>query len=160
MMKCKTCGKNSDSDYCFQHKPRKGLQWGPKPSLTSNKLVSDGKTHQSKKPFKPKKKLLAYRPKGYETMYEEILKMRNFFMDIWKKRPHKSEVSGTYLGKEPMSTYFHHILAKEKYPEACLDEENIILLTLEEHSNVENDMYRYEEVNNRRNQLNLKYERT
>ena len=86
--------------------------------------------------------------------------MREMFLDIWKKKPHKSEVSGVYLGKEPMSTYFHHILPKEKYPEACLDEENIILLTLEEHSNVENDMYRYEEVNKRRNQLNLKYERT
>lgn len=160
-MKCKTCGKNSDSEYCFQHKPRKQLQQsGKKPSLTTKKKVSDGKTHQSKKPFKPKKKLLAYRPKGYETMYEEILKMRNFFMDIWKKRPHKSEVSETYLGKEAMSTYFHHILPKEKYPEACLDEENIILLTLEEHSNVESDMYRYEEVNKRRNYLLTKYERT
>ena len=84
--------------------------------------------------------------------------MREFFLHIWKKKPHKSEVSGTYLGKEPMSTYFHHILPKEKYPEACLDEENIILLTLEEHSNVENDMYRYEEVNKRRNLLKLKYE--
>ena len=131
-MACKTCGKNSDGEYCFQHKPRKGLSSGIKPSLTSKKKVSDGKSHQ----------------------------MREMFLDIWKKRPHKSEISGTYLGKEPMSTYFHHILAKEKYPEACLDEENIILLTLEEHSNVENDMYRYEEVNNRRNQLNLKYERT
>jgi hypothetical protein len=158
-MKCKTCGKNSDSDYCFQHKPKKGLQWGPKPSLTSKKEFTAGK-FIPKKPFKPKRKLLAYKPKGYEAMYEEILKMRNFFMEIWKKRAHKSEVSGVYLGNEAMSTYFHHILPKEKYPEACLDEENIILLTLEEHSNVENDMYRYEEVNNRRNQLNLKYERT
>jgi len=158
-MKCKTCGKNSDSDYCFQHKPKKGLQWGPKPSLTSKKEFTAGK-FIPKKPFKPKRKLLAYKPKGYEAMYQEILKMRNFFMEIWKKRAHKSEVSGVYLGNEAMSTYFHHILPKEKYPEACLDEENIILLTLEEHSNVENDMYRYEEVNNRRNQLNLKYERT
>jgi hypothetical protein len=131
-MKCKTCGKNSDSDYCFQHKPRKQLQQsGIKPSLTSKKGVSDG-----------------------------YIQQREMFLEIWKKKPHKSEVSGVYLGKEAMSTYFHHILPKEKYPEACLDEENIILLTLEEHSNVENDMYRYEEVNNRRNQLNLKYERT
>jgi hypothetical protein len=131
-MKCKTCGKNSDSEYCFQHKPRKTLQQsGIKPSLTAKKVVSDG-----------------------------YIQQREMFLDIWKKRPHKSEVSGVYLGKEVMSTYFHHILPKEKYPEACLDEENIILLTLEEHSNVENDMYRYEEVNTRRNQLNLKYERT
>jgi hypothetical protein len=74
--------------------------------------------------------------------------------------PHYSEVSGKFLGKEPMSTYFHHILPKEKYPEACFDEENIILLTLEEHSNVESNMYRYEEVNKRRNYLFTKYERT
>jgi hypothetical protein len=83
---------------------------------------------------------------------------RDMFMDIWKKRKHYSEVSGVYLGSEAMSTYFHHILPKEKYPEACFDEENIILLTLEEHSDVENDMYRYEEVNRRRNLLKLKYE--
>jgi hypothetical protein len=129
---CKTCGRNSESDYCFQHKPRTQLQRGNKPSLTTKKKVSDGKTHQ----------------------------MREMFLGIWKKRKHHSEVSGAYLGKEPMSTYFHHILPKEKYPEACLDEENIILLTLEEHSNVENDMYRYEEVNKRRNYLLTKYERS
>ena len=82
---------------------------------------------------------------------------KEFFLSIWKKRPHKSEVSGAYLGSEPMSTYFHHILAKEKYPDACLDEENIILLSLLEHSNVENDMYKYDEVNKRREQLKIKY---
>ena len=131
-MKCKTCGKNSDGDYCFQHKPRKALQQrGIKPSLTAKKVVSDG-----------------------------YIQQREMFLDIWKKRAHYSEINGQYLGKEPMSTYFHHILPKEKYPEACLDEENIILLTLEEHSNVENDMYRYEEVNKRRNYLLTKYERT
>lgn len=85
---------------------------------------------------------------------------REMFLNIWKKKRHYSEVSNTYLGSEPMSTYFHHILPKEKYPEACFDEENIILLTLEEHSNVENDMYRYEEVNKRRNHLLTKYERS
>ena len=86
--------------------------------------------------------------------------MREFFMLYWKKMPHYSEISGVYLGSEAMSTYFHHILPKEKYPDACFDEENIILLTLEEHSNVENDMYRYEEVNKIRNHLLTKYERT
>lgn len=131
-MKCKTCGKNSDGEYCFQHKPRKGLaQSRLKPTLTPKKGVSDG-----------------------------YIQQRDMFLNVWKKRPHKSEVSGAYLGSEPMSTYFHHILPKEKYPEACLDEENIILLTLEEHSNVENDIYKYEEINERRNQLKLKYERT
>ncbi len=97
--------------------------------LITKKKVNDGKSHQ----------------------------MREMFFSLWKKRKHHSEVSGAYLGSEPMSTYFHHILPKEKYPEACLDEENIILLTLEEHSNVENDMYRYEEVNTRRDRLKKIY---
>lgn len=130
-MKCKTCGKNSNGEYCFQHKQRKPLaQSRLKPTVTPKKGVFVGKYLQ-----------------------------RDMFLNIWKKRAHKSEVSGVYLGSEPMSTYFHHILPKNKYPEACLDEENIVLLSLEEHSNVENDMYRYEEVNERRNQLKLKYER-
>ena len=131
-MKCKTCGKNADSEYCFIHKSRKPLPSGR--GLTSRKVS--------------------------ENNSERINIQREFFLSIWKKKPHRSEVSDIYLGSEPMSTYFHHILPKEKYPEACLDEKNIILLTLEEHSNVENDIYKYEEINERRNQLKSKYERT
>jgi hypothetical protein len=87
----------------------------------------------------------------------KTIQMREMFLDIWKKKRHYSEVSGTYLGSEPMSTYFHHILPKSKYPEACFDEENIILLTLDEHTNVEADIYRYEEINKRRDSLKRKY---
>jgi hypothetical protein len=103
------------------------------------------------------KKALRSTPKPTNNN-DRILKMQEFFLSIWKQRAHKSEVSGTYLGSEPMSTYFHHILPKEKYPQACFDEENIILLTLDEHTNVESDMYKYPEVNKRREQLKLKYE--
>ena len=138
-MKCKTCGKNADSEYCFAHKSRKPL--------------SSGKGLSSKMSVISSIKAKNVHNDGHNQQ-------RDMFMNIWKKKRHYSEVSGVYLGKEPMSTYFHHILPKEKYPQACLDEENIILLTLEEHSNVENDMYRYEEVNKRRNHLLAKYERS
>jgi len=138
-VKCKTCGKNADSEYCFAHKARKPL--------------SSGKGLSSKMSVISSIKAKNVHNAGHNQQ-------RDMFMDIWKKRKHYSEVSGVYLGSEAMSTYFHHILPKEKYPDACLDEENIILLTLEEHSNVENDMYRYEEVNKRRNHLLTKYERT
>ena len=138
-MKCKTCGKNADSEYCFAHKSRKPL--------------SSGKGLSSKMSVISSIKAKNVHNDGHNQQ-------REMFMNIWKKKRHYSEVSGLYLGKEPMSTYFHHILPKEKYPEACLDEENIILLTLEEHSNVENDIYRYEEVNKRRNHLLTKYERS
>lgn len=125
-MKCKTCGKNSDGEYCFRHKPRK-------------KLSSDVTKKLDKK-------------------VEQISEMRAFFDKIWKKKLHYSEVSMDYLGKEPLTVFFHHILPKEKYPQAMFDEENIVLLTLDEHTNVENDMYRYEIVNKMREKLLKKYE--
>lgn len=132
MKKCciENCNNNVWSNgFCKNHIVKKPLkQFMLEPSLTAKKMVNN----------------------------RHILQ-KEMFLNIWKKRPHRSEVSGDYLGKKPMSTYFHHILSKEKYPEACLDEENVVILSLEEHSNVENDMYRYEEVNKRRKQLIIKY---
>lgn len=126
---CKTCGKSCDGEYCFQHKPRKPLA--------------------SNKGFKVKV------PERHPIT--QINPMKEFFMSIWKKRQHLSEVSGLPLVGEPLSVYFHHILPKEKYKQAAFDEENIILLTLDEHTNVESDIYRYDEVNVRREQLKQKY---
>jgi hypothetical protein len=123
MRTCKTCGKNCDGEYCFQHKPKKG--------------------------FKSVKK---------EPATQKISEMQEFFLKIWKKRLHYSQISMDPLGTEPLSIFFHHILPKNKYPEASLDEENIILLTLNEHDQVESDMYRFEEINKRREQLKKKYE--
>jgi len=128
MNTCPTCGAKCDGSHCFRHKPRKPM------SKMSSKL--------SKK--------LDKSPKN-------INEMREFFMKIWRKRPHHSQVSLDYLGSEPLTVFFHHILPKEKYPEASLDEENIVLLTLEEHDAVEKDMYKYSEVNRMRDKLKIKY---
>lgn len=100
------------------------------------------KNHAARKPLK----------KNIPQKKEENM-LHVFFMEIWKERPHYSEISGTYLGKEPMSTYFHHILPKSKYPEAEYEKSNIILLTLDEHTKVESDMYAYPEINVRRELL-------
>jgi hypothetical protein len=127
-MKCKICGKNAETEYCFLHKKRKPLA-----IALRKKLDNLEEKHRN---------------------YSEQAKL---FLQIWTNRPHKSEVSGDHLGNEPLSVFFHHILAKEKYPQAAFDEENIILLTLQEHDQVEMDMYRYEEVNNRREKLLIKY---
>ena len=107
---------------------------------------------------KPKKQMLTT-TKNYSNklIIEEKSSMREMFLRIWKQRPHKSEISGERLGTEPLSIFFHHILPKEKYKDTMLDEENIILLTLDEHTNVENDIYRYEEMNKRREYLKTKY---
>jgi hypothetical protein len=136
---CKTCGKNCDGEYCFQHKPRK-------------QLMSNGKPMRKVKLSGASKELYD------EMIADRIQAMQQFFLQIWKKRQHLSEISGLPLVGEPLSVYFHHILPKEKYPEAALDEENIILLTLNEHNQVESDIYRYEEVNKRREYLKQKYE--
>jgi len=133
--KCKTCGANSDSEYCFKHKPRKPL---------AKKMSS----------------FLHQKLDKSEEVIRNISEIQQFFLHIWNKKPHYSEISDSYLGKEPLSIFFHHILPKEKHPEARLDEENIILLTLDEHTDVENDMYKYPEINRRRELLKQKYERT
>jgi len=84
-------------------------------------------------------------------------KLQQFFLSIWSKRPHKSEISGIYLGKECLTIFAHHIFPWRKYPQGKYDEENIIILTPDEHGNVESNMYRYEEINKRRNKLKIKY---
>jgi len=125
--KCKVCGRNSEGEYCFKHKPNTSAKSG-------NALV-----------------------KSFEKS-REIEKMRDMFMWMWRKKPHFSEISGKKLGNEPLSVFFHHILPKEKYPGAMFDEENIVLVTLEEHDNLERDMYKYDVVNQRRELLKTKYE--
>ena len=132
---CKTCGKKCDKEYCFQHKPRK--------PLAANKGL----------PLWVGKKFIV----KYEEVIRETVELHEFFLQIWRKRLHYSEVSMDYLGREPLSIFFHHILPKSKYPQAALDEENIILLTWQEHDQVEMDPTRYEEINKRREQLKQKY---
>ena len=103
---------------------------------------------------KPRKRLKASLPQ------KDNIQMREMFLSIWRKRPHYSEISNTWLGKEPLTLFFHHIIKKsdEKYGELAInDEENIIILTPTEHGNVELDMYRYEEINRRREKLLEKY---
>jgi len=134
MPKCKICDNNCESDYCFQHKPRKAL----------SKVTKRLNTRQENK-------------REINKRTDELLKRQEFFLSIWSKRIHHSEISGDFLGTEPLSTFFHHILPKSKYPEGAYDEENIILLTLEEHDNVENDMYKYHIVNEKRSYLMEKY---
>jgi hypothetical protein len=126
---CKKCGKKCVGEYCFLHKPRKPLA--------------------SNKGFKVKV------PEKHPIT--QMSPMKDMFLRIWKTRPRKSEVSGDYLVGAVSTVFFHHILPKEKYPQAALDEENIILLTWQEHDQVETDPTRYEEVNKRREQLKQKY---
>jgi hypothetical protein len=84
-------------------------------------------------------------------------KRYKLFMVLWHERGNRSEVSDEVIFGQPSSAHFHHILPKRKYPEADLDPDNIIIMTMDEHANVESDMYKYEEVNRRRELLTYKY---
>ena len=116
------------------------------------------KNHIPKKSIKSQRKVVYHSSKEGHKEMNKAFQMHTFFMQIWNNKSHKSEVSGTYLGNEALSIFFHHILPKSKYPMAALDEENIILLTMNEHDSVENDMYKYDEVNKKRKQLLKKYD--
>jgi len=110
-------------------------------------------SHIKRKPITPKRGGLISVKRDMFVQKTKIETMRNFFLEIWKERKHYSEVSGNYLGSEALSIFFHHILPKNKYPELEYDKSNIILLTLDEHTDVESCMYKFEEVNKRRIEL-------
>lgn len=125
----------------------------------TNPVWSNGfcKNHTIHKPLKTQRKLMFHTDKnGSQKMAKKMERML-FFQEIWNEKLHKSEISGTFLGKEILSIFFHHILPKNKYPEAELDKENIILLTPEEHESVENDIFIYQIINERRKILLEKY---
>lgn len=61
-------------------------------------------------------------------------RMLNLFSEIWLERPHYSILSGKWLGNEPMTTFFDHLLEKSVYPQFKYEKENIILVTPDEHT--------------------------
>jgi hypothetical protein len=50
-----------------------------------------------------------------------MLSSRNASLEKYGDKNNITQKLVEYLGSEALSIYFHHILAKEKYPEACLD---------------------------------------
>ena len=103
-MMCKTCGKSAESEYCFQHKPRK--------PLAQTRMTSTA------------------------TKSKNIDEMKNFFLDVWKTRQdHKCENCKKWLGNEPLTYMFDHVLEKSKYPDLKYEEENIMYLCIMCHDN-------------------------
>lgn len=62
------------------------------------------------------------------------------YREIWKDRPHTCIESGRGLGKEPLTTYFHHLLKKETFPQYRWEKWNIVILSPEMHGNAESDL--------------------
>ena len=60
-----------------------------------------------------------------------------FYLSIWKNAKRRCYVTEKYLGNEPLTTYFHHVLPKSRFPEYRYCEWNIILVTPEVHAQIE-----------------------
>jgi hypothetical protein len=58
---------------------------------------------------------------------------KEFFLSIWDERKHFSEVGGEFLGHEPKTFFFSHILTKGAYPRFRHNKKNILLMSFEEH---------------------------
>ena len=56
-----------------------------------------------------------------------------FFNRIWTEREHFCQHCGQYLGNEPKSYMFDHLLEKQKYKDLEFEEENIWLVCLKCH---------------------------
>ncbi len=65
---------------------------------------------------------------------EYTSKQFSMFYDIWAKRRHYCESCVLWLGNEPLSIFFDHLLEKSIYKEFALLEENIYLCCGECHT--------------------------
>ena len=84
----------------------------------------------------PRKPLAQTRMTSTATKSKNIDEMRNFFLDIWKTRQdHKCENCKKWLGNEPLTYMFDHVLEKSKYPDLKYEEENIMYLCIMCHDN-------------------------
>jgi len=85
---------------------------------------------------KLRKPLAQTRMTSTATKSKNIDEMRNFFLDVWKTRQdHKCENCKKWLGNEPLTYMFDHVLEKSKYPDLKYEEENIMYLCIMCHDN-------------------------
>lgn len=68
-----------------------------------------------------------------EKQKEVLADDQKFYRLIWKKKKHVSELSGKPLGDKMKSIFFSHILPKKNYPRFRHREDNIMLMTAQEH---------------------------
>lgn len=103
-----------------------------------HRLRTIRKTENSLKQTRP----LKTRSKTNEQKAEKkrsTEKMWSLFLEIWSERPHRCEVTGKFLGMEPLSTMFHHILPKQDscFPQYKFCKWNITLIHPDIHATVE-----------------------
>lgn len=81
---------------------------------------------------------------------EELTKV---FLSIWSERPHFCYETNVEIKGEPLSTMFHHVLEKHKYPEYQYEKWNIVILLPEVHEQVHLNIDKTPRVKNLKNEL-------
>lgn len=84
---------------------------------------------------------------------------KEFYIQIWAASPHKCQCScKAKLGKEPLTTFFHHLLFKAQYPELRHVPENIMILHPDCHNAYHSNPLNRPEVMRRQNEILKLYE--
>jgi len=99
----------------------------------NNPVWSKGlcQSHSPRTPFS--KKVLRQPVRDGIRKQNSAQRRNEFFMSIWKKKPHVCEICNKTLGQEPLTYMFDHLLEKNKYPHLTWEPENILLVCLECH---------------------------
>jgi len=88
---------------------------------------------------------------------QQLSEMKKFFMQYWmENKEHTCENCRTWLGPEPLTYMFDHVLEKSKYPELAFEPENIMYLCLTCHSK-KTDGHMHNITTERINYLKTKY---
>ncbi len=100
-----------------------------------------------------KKSPIKKRIKSEEELEEERyqrLKMNIFFWECWESLPKYSEINPFYKFNDANKTHYHHLYPKSIYPELRYSLNNIICVSWEEHSLLDNDLEYFEEAKKKR----------
>lgn len=92
---------------------------------------------------KVKKPIAKQSQKAKDKLKEEketFLADKQFYAEVWLASPHKCEVCKAGLPKEPLTTFFHHILKKSVYPAFRHEPANILVVCPDCHNQIETDI--------------------
>ncbi len=91
-------------------------------------------------PNKPLKKSYISKKLTEKQIAKKVIKTENtkkqfeFFKEIWKERPHYCNSCNKYLGEEPLSLYFDHLIEKSLRDDLRFVKENIYICCGDCHS--------------------------
>jgi len=87
------------------------------------------RTPREKKKPKPLRRVSPKRQKQLEDDRATFEADKEFYREIWLASPHRCTCGcNAKLGKEPLTTFFHHLLFKAQYPQYRYCPPNIMIL--------------------------------